>query len=102
EEGSEIETGIDNCVTVKASVSGTVVSWSITGQSNTIDHFSVYVSQDGEKLLWLKDAPVIVSSMDLAQFNLNGGNYTVYVKATGKPSLINKMSPGVQVTIPVH
>ena len=39
EEGSEIESGIDNCVTVSATVTGTVVSWSITGQMNTVDHF---------------------------------------------------------------
>ncbi len=48
EEGTEIEAGIDNCVTVSASVSGTMVSWGITGQMNTVDHFSVYASQDGQ------------------------------------------------------
>ncbi len=100
EEGSEIETGIDNCVTVSAGVTGTVVSWSITGQMNTVDHFTVFTSQDGENLMWLADAPVTATSMDLAQFNLNSGNYIVYVKAVGKPSLTNKMSAGVQLTVP--
>jgi len=100
EEGSEIETGIDNCVTVNASVAGTVVSWSISGQRNTIDHFSVYVSQDGEKLLPVKDAPATASSMDLAQFGLDAGSYTVFVQAIGKPSLTNKVSTGVRLTVP--
>ncbi len=99
EEGTEIETGIDNCVAVNASVSGTVASWSITGQMNTIDHFSVYVSQDGQNLMWLADEATTVSSLDLAQFGLPAGNYTVFVKAVGKPSLTNKMSNGPQVTL---
>jgi PKD repeat protein len=99
EEGSEIESGIDNCVTVSASVAGTVVSWSITGQMNTVDHFTVFASQDGANLMWLADAATSVSSLDLAQFSLNAGNYTIFVKAVGKPSLTNKMSAGVQLTV---
>ena len=100
EEATEIETGIDNCVTVSAAVTGTVVNWTITGQQNTIDHFSVYASQDGQNLMWLADASAATRTMDLAQFALNAGNYIVFVKATGKPSLTNKMSAGVQLTVP--
>jgi PKD repeat protein len=100
EEGSEIESGIDNCVSVSASVAGTMVSWNITGQMNTVDHFTVFASQDGANLMWLADTPTTASSLDLAQFNLNSGNYIVYVEAIGKPSLTNKMSAGVQLTVP--
>jgi PKD repeat protein len=100
EEGSEIESGIDNCVTVSASVAGTVVSWNITGQMNTVDHFTVFASQDGVNLMWLADAATSATSLDLAQFSLNAGNYTVFVKAVGQPSLTNKMSAGVQLTVP--
>lgn len=100
EEGTEIESGIDNCVTVSASASGTVVNWSITGQANTVDHYTVYLSQDGEKLMWLTDLPTSTSSLDLTQFQLNSGNYIVYVQAVGKPSLTNKMSAGVSLTVP--
>ena len=99
EEGSEIESGIDNCVTVSASVAGTVVSWSIAGQMNTVDHFTVFASQDGTNLMWLADAATTVSSLDLAKFSLNAGNYTIFIKAVGKPSLTNKMSAGVQLTV---
>jgi PKD repeat protein len=95
EEGSEFETGIDNCVTVSAAVSGNALSWSITGQLNTLDHFTVFASQDGQNLMWLADAPTTAASLDLAQFGLPAGNYTIYVKAVGKPSLTNKMSAGV-------
>jgi PKD repeat protein len=99
EEGSEIESGIDNCVTVSATVAGTVASWSITGQMNTVDHFTVFASQDGANLMWLADVPTTASSLDLATFGLNAGNYTIFVKAVGKATLTNKMSSGVQVTI---
>ncbi|HZD92723.1 MAG TPA: PKD domain-containing protein, partial [Candidatus Sulfotelmatobacter sp.] len=100
EEGSEIESGIDNCVSVTASVTGTEISWGITGQLNTVDHFSVFASEDGENLMWLADAPASATSIDLAQFSLNSGNYIVYVKAVGKPSLTNRISAGVQLTVP--
>jgi PKD repeat protein len=99
EEGSEIESGIDNCVTVSASVAGTVASWTITGQMNTVDHFTVFASQDGANLMWLADVPTTTSSLDLASFSLNAGNYIVFVKAVGKATLTNKMSGGVQLTI---
>lgn len=99
EEGTELETGIDNCVTVSATVSGTVVSWSITGQANTIDHYTVYVSQDGENLMWLADEPVSANSLDLGPFQLNAGNYTVFVQVVGKPSLTNKISAGAALVI---
>lgn len=99
EEGTEIESGIDNCVTVSTSVTGTVVSWGITGQMNTVDHFSVYASQDGANLMWLADEPTTVKSFDLAPFGFNAGNYTMFVKAVGKPSMTNKISAGVQLTV---
>jgi PKD repeat protein len=99
EEGTEFESGIDNCVAVSASAKGTVVSWSITGQSGTLDHYTVFASQDGQNLMWLADVGTSTSSLDLAPFGFNPATYTIYVKAVGKPSLTNKMSAGVPVTI---
>jgi hypothetical protein len=99
EEGSELETGIDNCVAVNASASGSTVSWSIGGQMNTIDHFSVFASQDGQHLMWLADEGTNVSSVDLARFGLPAGTYTAYVKAVAKPMMTNKMSPAVSLAI---
>ncbi|MFL6315003.1 MAG: PKD domain-containing protein [Terriglobales bacterium] len=99
EEASEIESGIDNCVTVSASVAGTVASWSTTGQMNTVDHFMVFASQDGANLMSLADLPTTTTSLNIASFGLNAGNYTIFVKAVGKPTLTNKMSGGVQLTI---
>ncbi|HEY6349278.1 MAG TPA: PKD domain-containing protein, partial [Candidatus Angelobacter sp.] len=59
----------------------------------------VYVSQDGENLMWLADEPTGTSSLDLKSFQLNAGNYSVFVQAVGKPSLANKMSAGAAMTI---
>ena len=100
EEGTEFESGIDNCVTVAASTQGGVVSWNITGQVNTIDHFTVFVSQDGQNLMPLADLPPGTLSLDLAPFALTPGTYTVYVKAVGKPSITNKMSGAAQIIVP--
>jgi PKD repeat protein len=100
EEGTEIETGIDNCVSVSASAtSAGAVSWTISGQENTIDHYSVFISSDGQNLMWLSDLPAGTHTYSLASFGFSAGNYTIFVKAVGKPSLRNKMSGAVPVTL---
>jgi PKD repeat protein len=100
EEGSEIESGIDNCVTVAGSTSGSALTWSITGQENTIDHYTVFISVDGYNLMPLPDVPTGTYSLDLSSFKFAPGNYTLYVKAAGKPSLKNQMSPAISFTVP--
>lgn len=95
EEGTEIETGIDNCLTVSAAMNGNILSWSVTGQENTLDHYTAFISTDGQNLMRLGDYPVTTHTLDLSSFGFNTGSYTVYVKAVGKPSIINHMSPAV-------
>lgn len=100
EEGTSIESGIDNCVTVNATSSGTNLQWNLSGAGleNTIDHYTAYISTDGENLMSLGDIPTGTYSLDLSQFNLAAGDYTLYVKATGKASLKNQMSNAVPFT----
>jgi PKD repeat protein len=100
EEGSELETGVENCVTISASLSGTSLGWSITGSENTLDHYTVFVSRDGQNLMPLADVATGNASVDLSSFALAPGSYTLYVKAVGKPSIVNKMSAGVSYTVP--
>jgi PKD repeat protein len=100
EEGTEIEAGIDNCITLSAAANGTVLSWSLTGQVNTLDHYTVFLSRDGENLMWLADMPASSGSVDLIPYQMSAGTYTAYVQAVGKPSMLNHMSAGVSVTIP--
>jgi len=101
EEGTEIETGIDNCVSVNASTNGNSLTWAVSGSTSTIDHFSVFISSDGSNLMWLGDAAASATSYDLGPAGMAPGNYTVFVKAVGKPSLTNKMSSGASYTVKI-
>ena len=96
EEGTEIETGIDNCFSISASRSGGKLQWSIKGNENTIDHYTVFVSTDGQNLMELTQVAPGNHSVNLASYSLAGGNYTVYVQAVGKPVFRNHMSAAVK------
>lgn len=109
EEGSEIETGIDNCVTsLDASLAGDTLNWTIAftapGSERTVDHYTLYYSVDGgtgEQLRRLATVPVNAAnsgsySVDLSRFKgLLPAHTLLFVKAFGKPSLANHMSAGV-------
>jgi hypothetical protein len=96
EEGTTIETGIDNCVFLVPSQSGTTISWSVNGNENTIDHYTVFISTDGQNLSPLIDVPNGTHSVDLSKLNLSTNTtYFVFVKAVGLPSIQNKMSPAI-------
>jgi len=92
EEATEIETGIDNCVSISASVSAAVLSWSIAGNENTIDHYTVFISSDGQNLMSLGDFAPGTRQLDLSSFGFASGTYSVYVKAVGRPSILNHIS----------
>jgi hypothetical protein len=98
EEGTEIESGIDNCVSVKASVAKNALNWTITGKENTIDHYKVYVSTDGKNLMSLADVRSGNSSVDLCSYSFAAGNYQLFVQAVGKPNLRNQISAAVTYT----
>lgn len=98
EEGSEMESGIDNCVSVSGNLSGNELHWWIQGQENTLDHYTVYVSADGKNLMDLADVPVNTNSLDLCDYALPAGKYSLYVQAIGKPSLRNHMSGVIPYT----
>jgi hypothetical protein len=96
EEGTAIEPGIDNCVYLTPSQSGTTIQWSVNGgNETTIDHYTVFISTDGTNLSKLADVPAGTHTLDLSKWSLAQSTYTVYVKATGQPSIQNKMSPPI-------
>jgi hypothetical protein len=95
EEGTEIESGIDNCVSVSASLSGSSFQWSITGSESTIDHYVVYISTDGQNLMPLNTMPVGSRSLDLSSYSLGTASYTLFVQAVGKPTIKNQMSGAI-------
>ena len=95
EEGTEIESGILNCVTLSASVAGDGLQWAIHGNENTVDHYTVYISADGQNLMSLTDMTAGLHSLNLCGFPIPSGTYTLYVQAIGKPSMSNQMSGAV-------
>lgn len=98
EEGTELESGIENCVTINAAISSSVVNWSITGSESTVDHYTVYISTDGENLMPLPNVPAGTHSLDLSTFGFAAGTYKVYVQAVGKPMMRNEMSGALTFT----
>jgi PKD domain len=96
EEGTALETGIDNCVFLVPSQSGSTISWTVNGQENTIDHYTVFLSTDGKNLSPLIDVPAGTHSVDLSKLQISPNKtYFVFVKAVGLPSMENKMSPAI-------
>lgn len=98
EEGTEIETGVDNCVSLSASISDGWLKWSVHGNENTVDHYTVFISENGQNLAELAQAGTGNHSLHLASYSIPAGNYTVYVQAVGKPVFINHMSNAVKYT----
>jgi hypothetical protein len=99
EEATEIETGINNCLTVSASSSANTLQWSITGNENTVDHYVAYISQDGQNLMALGEAPTGTTSVNLCSYSIPDGNYTAFVQAVGRPSIMNQTSAAVPLTL---
>jgi PKD domain len=96
EEGTAIEPGIDNCIYLTPSQSGTTFSWSPNGgDESTIDHYTVFISADGTNLSKLIDVPRGTHAFDLSLLKLPAATYVLYVKANGAPSFQNKMSPPI-------
>ena len=96
EEGTEIESGIDNCVSISAKAAGNSVTWHIQGDESTIDHYALW-SSDGESLKHLADVKTGRYSADLSSKNIRqGSGVSVYVQAVGKPSLTNHVSGPVK------
>jgi hypothetical protein len=104
EEGTEIETGIDNCMSLSASSDGTNLSWKTsysagTGSNATVHHYEVFDSTDGQTLTNVATVPVGTNAVPLSSMNLSTtAAHTMYVKAVGQGSILNKMSNAVTIS----
>ena len=100
EEGTEIETGVDNCYTIQASLSQSTLTWSLNASSSyattgTINHYTVYYADASNNLfVAAANVPTSTSSLDLSTV-VPTGTWTIYVEMVGQPSIINRMSSGV-------
>ena len=113
DEGTEIETGIDNCVnensfTISQPDHTTALTWgynfndTANGTLNTIDRYRLFFTQntDGTNLFGFDVFPTCTNNTGVVScsgINLNSlqtwpaGTYRVYIKAMGKPSITNHM-----------
>jgi len=100
DEGTEMETGIDNCVSsFTAQLVGQTVSWSIAftapGDESTIDHYAIFFSTDGttgQNLTLLTNVAVNSANNGNYSFNITSSlpsPTVIYVKAVGKTMLTN-------------
>jgi hypothetical protein len=96
EEGTEIESGISNCLSISPSSSGNSLRWTAKGNEQTVHHYVAFISADGQKLMPLGQVSVGVGSMNLCSYSIPDGSYTFYVQAVGQPTITNQMSSGVQ------
>ena len=98
-EGTEIETGIDNCYTITAQVKDRTLTWHLQSSSSfaslsTVSHVEIYDSSDGEHLTLLGQSPAAASgTWDLD--HLSPGTHKLYARMVGKNSILNRISPAV-------
>jgi hypothetical protein len=105
EEGSEIETGISNCLRLSASVSGSTLSWTLnfsspSGSESTVRQYVVYDSTSATSLVQLATLNAGTHSLNLTKYTLAAGTHVLYIKALGQPSILNQMSNGVTYVVP--
>jgi hypothetical protein len=105
EEGSEVETGIGNCLSVSASVSGSTLAWALSfsssaGSESTVHHYIVYDSTSTTSLVQLATVYPGTHSLNLGKYSLTSGKHVLYVQAVGQPSIQNHMSNGVTYYVP--
>jgi hypothetical protein len=102
DEGTEIESGIDNCLSISASLGadGKTLSWSLSGsgEESTVDRYRIWSTpaSDGQNLTLRAEVTAGgAHSYDLSTLPLSAGSYTIYVQALGKPTILNHMANGV-------
>jgi Glycosyl hydrolase family 71 len=92
EEGTEIESGIDNCVSLRVEMHGSKLQWKLqSGSRDTIDHYTVWASSDGKRLTPVGDADAGADSFDLKKVRVPAGTRQLYLQAVGKASIRNHL-----------
>ena len=99
-EGTEIETGIDNCYVAGGSIQGQTLTWTLTATNSslaslvTVSHVEIYDSLDGQNLTLLASrSPAPSGTYSLS--SLPSGNHKLFVRMVGKNSILNRMSSSI-------
>ncbi len=100
EEGTEVETGIDNCITVgRPAISSGTLSWSLVksdatyANTSTIGSFSIYTGTSSPTTLYASGIAASATSYSPAPTLAAGQN--AWVEMIGRPLIQNRLSPGV-------
>ncbi len=96
EEGTEIETGIDNCVSIQPSLSEGRLTWKVSGPEHTIDHFAV-LAQFGHEWREAADLPPGSYSVKLSQIRTPEEPTAYCVEAVGKASILNHFTQPIRI-----
>ena len=97
EEGTETETGIDNCVEIKASIrDANTLEWNISGRDNTINHIAVW-EQRPSGWIEIGKFPPMQRSVTLQDLHVSAETSNLCVVAVGKPSMLNHSSGAIAV-----
>ncbi len=108
DEGTEIETGIDNCYSIAASavpdpLGSNTMTWSLNASDSsaspgTIDHLEIWGSTECSSYLWTYRATLSISTTSWG--TSSAGAYAV--KMVGKNSIINRLSNTVSLSPEVN
>ncbi|WP_233847656.1 hypothetical protein [Paraburkholderia sp. HD33-4] len=92
EEGTALESGIDNCVTLQTRLSGNALGLTLS-HAETVDHLELYQSLAGDKFRLINRYAPATATIALPA----GTSGTFYVKAVGKPFFKNVVSAPITV-----
>lgn len=99
EEGTQVESGIENNFALTAQInSSNLLSWTISGDERTIDHYEIYAATNGVNAAFLGATHSAIHQTNLSAVNFPAGNYQLYVNAVAKPCIRDHMSPPVSFT----
>jgi len=95
QEGTALQCGIRTDVTCTASAVGNLISFSITGNENTVRKYNLWGTVNGVDVgLYASVFPGATKQFDLASLGLDlGVSYTFYIEVQSMPMLQNHMAP---------
>jgi len=96
QEGSAIQCGIRTDIAVNFSISGSLGTFTVSGNENTVRSYNLWGTTDGITATQLASIPPgSPKQFDLTSFPAitSSGTYTLYLEAQGMPSLQSHMAP---------
>jgi len=100
EEGTEIESGIDNCLTVSASIVGNALHWTINRTDATfatiatVNRLKIYFSDPGSGAFHtaLDNIPPSLTGTQVLTSIIPPGNWKIWVQIVGQPLMMNHLT----------